>query len=70
MLFLASISASAILMSCFSQNGEKDQNMTKYDSAESDHSIPENPSSVPIDKEQTGLEEHEEPPSTRSANDK
>lgn len=44
--------------------------MTKYDSVESDHSISEDPSSVPIDKEQTSLEEHEEPPSTRSANDK
>lgn len=69
MLFLASIFACTIIMSCFPQNGEKDQNMTRYNSAESDYSIPYEPYSAPIDKEQTSLEEHEEPPSTKSTND-
>lgn len=70
MLLLVSISASIVLLSCSSQSGEKVQDMAKYDSAESDHSIPEEPPFAPIDSEQTSFDDNEEPPSTSSAEDK
>ena len=48
MLFIVSILASVMLMSCSYQNVENVQDMTEYDFAESNHSKPEDASSAPI----------------------
>lgn len=69
MLFLASIFASVMLISCSSQNGEKMQDMAAYDSAGSDHSIPKESSSASIENEQTSYDDNEEPFSTGSTED-